>query len=579
MGNCHLFSGRSKSVQINIIHFGLGDVKDETETLKDNAAARFAIELEGLRTNAPESTLVTCAGSLLRPSTLNLTNKGSHMIDVSKKLHIDCCVIGNHDFDFGVDNLMDCVKQSNFPWLNGNFYDANLMQLFGDLPPYHVTEKAGIKIGVIGLVEPEWIKTVSVIDQTEVIVEDFCAEGRRLANELRCVHRCQLVIALTHMSWSNDLRLAHEVSEIDLVLGGYDQNDGFEAVTSTDGKKRWVVKSGYGFSRLHQIRLFWDSTKQQLVKVLDKVKHIDVSSKVDPGITDIVEKTITIFNENLNCVIGKLEVPLDGRFATIRTRETNLGNFLADVALTGVDADCAILNSSVMRIDSIIPEGVFTLRHLNLLLPKLTRIVVLEVTGADLFEVLENAVSQVPELNGRFVQVSKIKFAYHSNNPQRERLEESMLLISGRPVDREQHYRLATTESMSRGEDGYRMLLNKERIVHETNAITLDTAVVNYFQAIDILEDPVKINWKHRPHLIRMKARRLVVQKIISDQQAREITHPRPPLVSEGLDAADNVLLDETSRQQLKDVFADKENKRRTVAPKVQRRIVNLDED
>ncbi|KAA3672153.1 5'-nucleotidase [Paragonimus westermani] len=395
MGNRSPFANKSKPVRIRILHFGLGDVNGEVETLGVSAAARFSGELEGLRTNAPESTLVTCAGSLLRPSTLNLTNKGSHMIDVSKKLHIDCCVIGNHDFDFGVDNLMDCVKQSNFPWLNGNFYDANLMQLFGDLPPYHVTEKAGIKIGVIGLVEPEWIKTVSVIDQTEVIVEDFCAEGRRLANELRCVHRCQLVIALTHMSWSNDLRLAHEVSEIDLVLGGYDQNDGFEAVTSTDGKKRWVVKSGYGFSRLHQIRLFWDSTKQQLVKVLDKVKHIDVSSKVDPGITDIVEKTITIFNENLNCVIGKLEVPLDGRFATIRTRETNLGNFLADVALTGVDADCAILNSSVMRIDSIIPEGVFTLRHLNLLLPKLTRIFVLEVTGADLFEVLENAVSQV----------------------------------------------------------------------------------------------------------------------------------------------------------------------------------------
>ncbi|KAF7234475.1 hypothetical protein EG68_11902 [Paragonimus skrjabini miyazakii] len=285
------------------------------------------------------------------------------------------------------------------------------------------------------------------------------------------------------------------------------------------------------------------------------------------------------FNESLNRVIGKLDVPLDGRFAMIRTRETNLGNFLADVALTSVDADCAILNSSIMQFDSIIPEGVFTLRYLNLLIPKLTPIVVLEVTGADLIEVLENAVSQVPELNGRFVQVSKIKFAYHSNYPQGERLEESMLLISGRPVNREQCYRLATTGSMVKGEDGYRMLLNKERIVHETNTITLDAAVVNYFKAIDILNDPVKISRKHRPHLIRMKARRLLVQAIISDQQARGIAYPKPPLVPEELDAANGVLLDETSKQQLKHVIADKENKRRTVAPKVQRRIVNLDQD
>ncbi|KAF5400839.1 Trifunctional nucleotide phosphoesterase protein YfkN [Paragonimus heterotremus] len=579
MGNCHLFTSRSNSIQINIIHFGLDDLKCETETLGDNTAARFASEVEELRTNAPENTLVMCSGSLLRPSTLNLTTKGSHMIAVGKKLQIDCCVIGNHDFDFGVDNLMDCVKQSNFPWLNGNFYDANSMQLFGALPQYHVIKKAEIKIGVIGLIEPEWIKTVSAIDQTEVIVKDFCAEGRRLANELRCIHECHVVIALTHMSWPNDLRLAREVAEIDLVLGGYDQTDGFEVVTSVDGKDRWVVKSGYGFNRLRQIQLFWDPTTQRLVKVLDKVKSIDVSSTVDFGITDFIERTTSTFNESLNRVIGKLDVPLDGRFAMIRTRETNLGNFLADVALTSVDADCAILNSSIMRFDSIIPEGVFTLRYLNLLLPKLTPIVVLEVTGAELIEVLENAVSQVPELNGRFVQVSKIKFAYHSNYPQGERLEESMLLISGRPVNREQCYRLATTGSMIKGEDGYRMLLNKERIVHETNAITLDAAVVNYFQAIDILNDPIKTGRKHRPHLIRMKARRLLVQTIMSDQQARGVAYPKPSLVPEELDVANGVLLDETSRQQLKHVIADKENKRRTVAPKVQRRIVNLDQD
>ncbi|KAF5394833.1 Trifunctional nucleotide phosphoesterase protein YfkN [Paragonimus heterotremus] len=579
MGNWPPSANKSKRVKIHILHFGLGDVKSEVETRGVVAVARFISDVEELRTNAPENTLVMCSGSLLRPSTLNLTTKGSHMIAVGKKLQIDCCVIGNHDFDFGVDNLMDCVKQSNFPWLNGNFYDANSMQLFGALPQYHVIKKAEIKIGVIGLIEPEWIKTVSAIDQTEVIVKDFCAEGRRLANELRCVHRCHLVIALTHMSWPNDLRLAREVAEIDLVLGGYDQTDGFEVVTSVDGKDRWVVKSGYGFNCLRQIQLFWDPTTQRLVKVLDKVKPIDVSITVDSGITDIVEKTMSTFNESLNRVIGKLDVPLDGRFAMIRTRETNLGNFLADVALTSVDADCAILNSSIMRFDSIIPEGVFTLRYLNLLLPKLTPIVVLEVTGAELIEVLENAVSQVPELNGRFVQVSKIKFAYHSNYPQGERLEESMLLISGRPVNREQCYRLATTGSMARGEDGYRMLLNKERIVHETNAITLDAAVVNYFQAIDILNDPIKTGRKHRPHLIRMKARRLLVQTIMSDQQARGVAYPKPSLVPEELDVANGVLLDETSRQQLKHVIADKENKRRTVAPKVQRRIVNLDQD
>ncbi len=101
------------------------------------------------------------------------------------------------------------------------------------------------QIGFIGLIEEEWMETLSTIDYDAVLVENFCTAGRRLANEMKTydvsflidvqsvlqisglylylgfsTQNVDLVIALTHMRMANDEKLLKEVSEIDLVLGG-----------------------------------------------------------------------------------------------------------------------------------------------------------------------------------------------------------------------------------------------------------------------------------------------------------------------------------------------------------------------
>ncbi|KAF6769263.1 hypothetical protein AHF37_10744 [Paragonimus kellicotti] len=298
-------------------------------------------------------------------------------------------------FDFGVDNLMDCVKLSNFPWLNGNCYDAGMMGLLCGLPPCHVIEKAGVKIGLIGLVESDWIDTLAVLDQGEVIVKDFCTEGRRLANLLRRNCECSVVIALTHMRWANDLRLAREVPEIDLILGGHDLNNGSQTVKSVDGTDRWVIKSGSDFRLLSCVHLFINRETKRLRTLTVDVEYINNRWTPHPEVVAIVERVSGMFSERLQRGIGTTEIPLDGQFAKIRKRETNLGNFFADIALSSVNADCAILNSGLFQMDAVVPLGTFTLQHLYQILPILTPIVVLEVTGADLIEILENGVSQV----------------------------------------------------------------------------------------------------------------------------------------------------------------------------------------
>jgi len=79
--------------------------------------------------------------------------------------------------------------------------------------------------------------------------------------------------------------------------------------------------------------------------------------------------------------LGKMNVELEGRFSYVRTQETNLGNFITDIMLAAVNADCAFINSGSLRSDCVHSKGVFKVRDLKKILPYLDESVVLKVTG------------------------------------------------------------------------------------------------------------------------------------------------------------------------------------------------------
>jgi len=159
--------------------------------------------------------------------------------------------MGNHDFDFGVEHLVDnCVKKCDFPWLLSNAYDKETGKFLGMYRSHVILvegardlehcvsvgerlaqgrdavmlEHGGWKIGLMGLIEEEWLLTLSTIEREEVDYYDFVGVARDLNKRLR-KEGADIVIALTHMRTPNDMRLANEVPEIDLILGGHDHDE------------------------------------------------------------------------------------------------------------------------------------------------------------------------------------------------------------------------------------------------------------------------------------------------------------------------------------------------------------------
>lgn len=291
-------------------------------------------------------------------------------------------------------------QKTNFPWLLSNVYDMTTGEILADGWVTHIIEWHGKKFGFVGLIEEEWMATLSTIDPEDLEYIDFVSEGRRLAQNLRA-DGVDYVIALTHMRWPNDIRLAENVEEIDLVLGGHDHDFGIREIAG-----KMVVKSGTDFRNFGLVTLTFNPDGHVLVDVQECT--VDSSLPEDEEVKLIVEEYTKLMGEKMDMLLGHIDVDLDGRFEIVRTQESNLGNFVADIMLRSTEADVAILNSGTLRSDRIHPRGEFRLHDLMSILPMIDALVVIAVTGTQLVDALENGVSKYPALEGRFPQVLSV---------------------------------------------------------------------------------------------------------------------------------------------------------------------------
>ncbi|VDP79433.1 unnamed protein product [Echinostoma caproni] len=399
---------KDNRITLNIIHFNDVYNVEGQKSEPFAGAARFLTALKHY--GAGDRSLVLFSGDALSPSMISTVTQGRHMPRILNQMSINCAVLGNHDLDFGLDILCECIEQCNFTWLNSNIYDRNTHELLANTPSYKIVEHAGLRIGLIGLLEKEWVATLSCVDPDDLYVADICEVGRNMAKKLKQPSAdgekaCDLVIALTHMRWPNDRLVAQTVPEIDLVLGGHDHNYEIEWFDNPDGSgphRRAVIKSGTDFRDFSFIQLVYNYQQRKVEEVQIERVLVDGRWTPDPEVASYVETLTEKLDRKLDLVIGNVDVPLDARFGSIRMKETNVGNLICDIILTGVNADLAMLNSGTLRADRIIPPGEFKLRDLINLLPLLDPLVVLQASGSQIMQALENGVSQYPRLEGQY---------------------------------------------------------------------------------------------------------------------------------------------------------------------------------
>jgi len=446
--------------------------------------------------------LTLFSGDLWSPSKETNIFKGEQLIDPINACEVDCACLGNHDFDLGIDRLQYLNSKCKFPWLLSNLTNIN-GERFASSLEYHIIEKEGYKVGLIGLIEYDWITTLSCIDVEDLIYEDFIAAGNRLAALLREEFGCDVVIALTHMRLPNDRRFAQLSQGIDLVLGGHDHCYAIE-----DYKNCLLIKSGTDFLCLSEITLTplkqgepiaienrqFEPLNDENVEPNKKYQYLLPNFKVEVVKRDVVtsiepdkemEAHVTGIHsqmaQKMKCPLFVSNTPLDTKFATVRTKEAGIGNLIADLIRKEVCADCSLYNGGAIRADAVMDHKIYTIGDIDAIHPYQIKVFLVELTSEQILGVLENSVSKLPALEGRFCQVSHIKFHYDITKPPGQRIDPSTLYIDGDPYDPTKTFKVAINEYLAMGKDGFDVFKQAPMHTDPDNCKTTNEILMGFF--------------------------------------------------------------------------------------------------
>ena len=473
-------------------------------------ASRFVTKVKQLKESNTDDVepIVVFSGDALSPSLLSTMTKGKQMVPILNSCQIEVACMGNHDFDFGVENLEKLVSQTKFPWLLSNVKFIPTNRNLAEGKSFHTIHRGGRKIGFMGLVEWEWMQTLSTIDEHDIEYEDFIIAARRLAKILREKEKCDVVIALTHMRVPNDEKLARECGDIlDLICGGHDHHYDVKKIAPHDC---YLLKSGTDFRDLTTVKMqFHDDpiTGKCTVTIPDKPEHEVIDSRVeeDKETKEVVDSFLSLLGSEMEKVIGFTNVSLEARFQKVRTQETNLGNFVADVMRRGTSADVCILNSGTLRADCVMPAGDLKMKDLVSISPMIDENCTILMNGDQLKTALENGVSQYPRLEGRFPQVSGVEFSFDASLPPKSRILPGMK-VNGVLVTPESTFKVCTKAYLAKGKDGYDVFAECEVLVNEEDSPILPTLLRNTFQELNIINGFKPENKGGRKHSVLVAA-------------------------------------------------------------------------
>lgn len=410
------------------------------------------------------------------------------MVPALNAINTTAACLGNHDLDFGVQQFQTLAELCTFPWLCANVLDPALgenVPLGNCKRSVMLTSSNGIKIGVIGLVEQEWLDTINTLPPDLKFVEPVVV-ARELASRLR-TEGAEMIIAVTHQRQPNDEKLARELEPgvVDILLCGHDH---FYAQSVVNGTQ--ILRSGTDFKQLSYLEV----RRKKISSGWDfNIWRRDVVSAIppEPAAVAMVDKLTANLKTKLEKPIGYTAAPLDARFTTVRLKESNMGNFVCDLLRLHYNADCCIMAAGTIRGDQVYLPGMLKVKDIMNCFPFEDPCVVIGVTGKDILHALENGVSKYPAQEGRFPQVSNISFAFDPSKAEGHRCSD--VKLGGRPIDVEKEYSLATRDYMVRGKDGFHSLVLREHggtarsIVDEESGMLISMILRQYFMSIKVL--------------------------------------------------------------------------------------------
>jgi len=433
----------------------------------------LATVVDEIRDQYGKSVILLDAGDATHGTNVANLFQGRSTVEVMNAIGYNAMTLGNHDFNYGQEALLERMADAKFPFLA-----ANVTTEAGEVLTYSalVQDFGGVRVGVIGVSSLETPVTTHPNNVVGLVFHDPIQTVKQLAERLR--PDVDVLIALTHIGYLEDLKLAEAVPELDVIVGGHSHTELQEAV-EVGGVI--IVQSHEWARNLGFLRLEIEDGK--ITGYEQRLIPITAAVEPHPEVQAIIDGWNSLLAERLNQVVGTTSVFFDGERANVRTRETNLGNLVADIMREATGADIAITNGGGIR--ASLPQGEVTIGDIYTVLPFDNTLTVIQLSGRDLLAALEYSVRLYPEQNGGFLQVSGVHFAV---NPRNSGKRVYNVRINGEVIVMDKLYTVATNDFLAAGGDGYEVL-NNGIIVSDTGLMLRDV-VVDYFLKHGTVDEP-----------------------------------------------------------------------------------------
>lgn len=484
--------------------------------------AQLALYKQAVSNSADYVTLVDC-GDAVQGSNIGTLTKGESIVELMNEVGYDVCTFGNHEFDYGIDQLEKLMGMSDAEYICCNFMDSDGCFV----SPYTIRSYGELKIAYIGITTPYTLTSSNpevFKDEDGELKYSFCQDtsGEKLYNAVQNAVDTAIgmdadyVIALAHLGngegyspyGSEDVIAA--TSGIDIVLDGHSHTVvESREVYNKEGEPVMLTSSGSHMQYIGQVTI---DTRRTTGKNDDVITIRLIDSSDYDRVAGKTEETEKEFEEILGTEIGytakTLSVNSENGNRLVRNRETGIGNFVADAYRSLTNADIAFVNGGGIRAD--ISEGKITYGDLLNVQPYGNMICVVEATGLEIRDALEMSYRRVEGKyedengsvgeSGGFFHLSGMKVVIDTSIPSGVKLDENgmfsgvegerrvkeVYVLNGEtgeyePLSDSKTYAVASINYiLLQGGDGFNMFMNNEVITSE--AASDLQAVIEYLE-------------------------------------------------------------------------------------------------
>ena len=466
--------------------------------------------------------LLVDAGDHIQGGAVGLLSQGKDIIDIMNKLEYDVVTLGNHEFDYKLERLYNLSHEMNNEYICANFcFRKDKEAIF---KPYRIVQVGNIKIGFIGLVTLQTLtKTYlhSLVDENGELIYDFLNgnKGNELyervqqqINNLKNEDHVDYVIIISHFGYGGDALkeytskgLLENLSGVNAIIDGHTHLIYNSTWKDEDNKDIYISQAGTRLSNIGKLTIKTDGTitSEMLSEVplfegyteYMTVKR-DKNRYVDPEMNQFLEDIKASHGDEFKKVVGHTDFDLLGagnEKEVMRFEENMLCDLVADSMKHYGNSDVAILNAGSIRNDLL--KGDITYENILDVLPFSNKIIVLEINGAEILNILEFGMRTLPGISSRFSQVSGIKFKVDDSIPSPVVVNdiESFVKVEGErrvydvyigneKLDENKLYNLSVNDYMAEGGDGYAMLSKYE--VTDDTTIMMSDACKDYIEIV-----------------------------------------------------------------------------------------------